>query len=701
MTRGTDKTVFAFNPTRRVSVDPRLARRKGRQNRPLPSPATVVLPPPDGAGNSGDNGGTPRRRLLVADLFAGAGGALQAFKEAAEARGYEIDAVAVNHCQAAIKTHEANFPGHLHYISDVAVVNPLEAVPGGYLDALVAGIKCTHHSRAAGGRPRNRQARADAFDIIHWLEVLYVRNVLIENVAEFLDWGPLDENDLPDPRYKGYYFRLFVDALRELGYSVQWRVLRAADYGDPTSRERLFLQATRGGDPLWPAATHRPAGVVKDFPGCQPWRSALECIDLSLPSISIYERKEHGLEDLVPNTLERIYKGVYRYSTLPFLLGQHSGATARLTGEPLSTITTDGRVLLCDPLLVVMRNNSGALPLSGTMPTICCSRGHLYLMQPFLLPQEGIYRGNRERALTECLPTITTRGAGGVCEPFLVGNGGPSGSAKPRTASLPLGTIMGQDKRAIVEPLIEPLLIRYNGGKGKTAGPFRGQTLTEPLTTVDTQNRFALCQFTVSYYGNGTALSVSDPLATVTTRDRFALVRLEMVPASPSELRERFGGKMDDLGEDVALFGVTIVGWLDILYRMLTWRELANAHSFPQTYQFLGSDTAIKKQIGNSWPVKLGAAVIGAMLDRPGGLLPNNFAVATTTAANSRLSTEMRFAIGQARALTGVFSPPDLLSFADEKNDEQSAAGQTLVSTVNSTISSTISSMNSNFGKVA
>ena len=660
-----------------ATVRPELARRKSRQNRPLPSPAALVLPPPDCFDCLGCEGrGTPRRKLLVADLFAGAGGALQAFKEAAEARGYEIEAVAVNHCKAAIKTHKANFPGHLHYISDVAVVNPLEAVPGGYLDALLAGIECTHHSKAAGGRPKNRQSRASAFDIIHWLEVLYVRNVLIENVAEFLDWGPLDENNHPDKRFKGYHFRLFVDALRELGYSVQWRVLRAADYGDPTSRERLFLQATRGGDPLWPAATHRPTSKVENFPSCKPWRSALECIDLSLPSISIYERKEHGLEDLVPNTLERIYKGVYRYSALPFLLGQHSGGAARLTGEPLSTITTDGRVLLCDPLLVVMGKDSGALPLSGTMPTICCSRGHLYLMQPFLLPQEGIYRGNRERALTECLPTITTRGAGGVCEPFLVGNGGPSGSAKPRTASLPLGTVIGtvigQDKRAIVEPFVEPLLIRYNGGHNKTAGPFRGQTLTEPLTTVDTQNRFALCQFTVSYYGNGTALSLSDPLATVTTRDRFALVSLEMVPASMDELRDRFGSKIDGLGDglgvDVALFGVTIVGWLDILYRMLTWRELANAHSFPKTYQFLGSDTAIKKQIGNSWPVKLGAAVIGAMLDRPGGLLPNNFAVVTTTAANPRLSTEMRFAIGQARSLTGVFSPPDLLSFANAQN---------------------------------
>lgn len=623
------------------------------------------------------------RTIYAADLFAGAGGATLGLVNATERLGYGLELVAVNHWDVAVETHQTNFPAHVHFCQAVDAVHPLEAVPGGYLDLLVAGPECTHFSRARGGKPKNKQSRASAFDIIHWLEVLYVQNVIIENVKEFKDWGPLYPPDHPDPKkrnqavpaFKGRDFRLFIGALEELGYAVEWRLLKACDFGDPTSRERLFLQATRSGSPRWPVPSHCDPKVLTAFPERLPWRTAREIIDWSRKGTSIYRRDEAGLPPLAENTLKRIFAGVRKFAGLPFIMqAAHSteGHERRCysPNQPLTTITIKNGYCVLEPLLVVFRNNQDGASLNAPLGTVCKSAGHFGLVEPvpFLLGQQS---GAAPRSCaTDPAPTVATAGAISLTEtiPFLFANRnnntpkGPnepvptlctgnhialcqflasanseSGHGLPRSYSLesPVPTVTAQGKvgglteavcqfltaaknerqnqkprtHALDAPmptvtasgrpgdLVEGFLVRYNGGN-------RTQGLGQPITTLDASNRFALCQFVVEYYGEGRAISLADPLGAVTTRDRFGLVELSVI------------GEQD--GHQIA--EGRIVGWLDILFRMLQPHELAAAQGFPDYYRFCGTREEQVAQIGNAWAGHLAEALCFWSLSRPGAV---------------------------------------------------------------------------------
>ncbi|WP_394794842.1 DNA cytosine methyltransferase [Armatimonas sp.] len=595
---------------------------------------------------------TDRQTIYAADLFSGCGGATTALIEACKAVGYELDIVAVNHWPMAVATHEANYPRHVHYCEAVGKVNPLEAVPGGYLDVLLAGPECTHHSNAAGGKPKNKQSRASATDIIHFLELLDVRQVLIENVKEFLSWGPLNEHDKPIKKFKGYYFRLFIETLKELGYVVEWKVLKASRYGDPTSRERFFLQAIKrtpeNPNPTitWPSPTHGDARECAALPNLLPQRVAREIVNLGNPSVSIYEREAHGMKPLCENTLKRIYTGIRKYSGLPFLVpnfGEAKGQEPRThdLSEPAPTVTSHGAGALIEPFIVIMRTNCNAETLGEPLNTLCTSRGHFYLAEPSLVPYlVKNYTGSDAVSLNDPLPAICANWEHlGVTQPFLLTSGGPKGQQAPRSIDLPLRTLLAAPQEGIVEPkpiFLGDFLLRYNG-------PGRNQSLDSPLTTLDTSNRFALCQFVVEYYGESiTPRSVSDPLGTITTRDRFALVSLEIQETTTDRQTTALG---------------RIIGWLDIKYRMLTVPELAAAHSFPKNFVFLGTDTDQKKMIGNSWPVKLGAALCGEMLQRVPMLAPS------TAPGRSPFAEKVRLMIDAP--VVEVF--PDLFSEFSEK----------------------------------
>src|SRR5208283_1459491 len=92
-------------------------------------------------------------------------------------------------------------------------VNPRTVVPAGHLHILAASPECTHHSVAAGGRPRNDQSRATAWHVCRWAADLRIDNIFIENVREFQDWGPLDTRGKPIKTRKGETFRAFMQAL--------------------------------------------------------------------------------------------------------------------------------------------------------------------------------------------------------------------------------------------------------------------------------------------------------------------------------------------------------------------------------------------------------------------------------------------------------------------------------------------------------
>ena len=193
----------------------------------------------------------------MADLFCGAGGSSTGAKRAIEETGRRMRLRAVNHWNIAIATHSKNHPEALHIIEDVNVVDPEEVVPDGRLDLLMASPECKYHSRARGGKPIHDQGRMSAWAIHDWLTKLDVQSVLIENVPEFVDWGPLDpETDRPIKSQKGISFQAWFMKFQALGYDAEWRMLNAADYGDATTRTRFLPDSPEGRDADQVAGAH-------------------------------------------------------------------------------------------------------------------------------------------------------------------------------------------------------------------------------------------------------------------------------------------------------------------------------------------------------------------------------------------------------------------------------------------------------------
>ena len=249
----------------------------------------------------------PVHHELVVDLFAGGGGASTGIEQAI---GRHVD-VAVNHDREAISLHTANHPQTRHFCSDVFEVDPLTVTEGQPVGLLWASPDCKHFSKAKGGKPVSKKIRSLAWVVIKWAKAVQPRVICLENVEEFQTWGPLAADGRPCPQRKGKTFALWVAQLRNLGYAVEWRELRACDYGAPTIRKRLFLVARRDGQPItWPSPTHaQPDAKGKVPPGMQPWRTAADCIDWSIPAPSIFNRAR----PLADATCRRIAKGIVRY----------------------------------------------------------------------------------------------------------------------------------------------------------------------------------------------------------------------------------------------------------------------------------------------------------------------------------------------------------------------------------------------------
>jgi DNA (cytosine-5)-methyltransferase 1 len=258
----------------------------------------------------------------------------------------------------------------------------------------------------------------------------------------------LGDDGRPDKTRKGQTFKAFIAALESLGYVVEWRVQNAADFGEATSRRRLFIQAARSGKVTWPETSH--AGH---------WRPAREVIDWTLKGEEISKRKR----PLAPRTMDRIEAGLRKFGGEPFiavLRGTHlsqSGAWAKPLSEPLGTISAGGiHAALCEPFVVTMEH-SGRQPVRSTdvpLPTITTARGGSFgLCQPFVL--QVAHAGSdhtRVRSVEEPLPTIPAghRGELAVCQPFLTKYYGSARGARPVTE--PMDTITAKDRFALVEP---------------------------------------------------------------------------------------------------------------------------------------------------------------------------------------------------------------------------------------------------------
>lgn len=365
--------------------------------------------------------------LVYVDLFCGAGGFTTAVLDVLEKLGVEnVQAVVVNHWDLAIETMTRNHPTVVPMKKDLSDIDPLAAVPGGRVHIMTASPECVYHSKARGNKPMNEQGRATIKYVLRWLKKLQVDVLVVENVREFADWGPLNKELRPVKEKKGQYFREFLRDLQKLGYKFEWRILNSANFGDATTRERFFLIARKDGFPIvWPNATHAKNPEGNMFP-LKKWKAAREILDFSIPGKSLYTRKK----PLCSNTMRRINHGVQKY----WLSGGEI--------EPFIFASNHGK------------DDSRAYPVEEPMKTIT-SVDAWGLAEPFLYIYHGGPR-ERTRSIDDPIPTVATSNQIGLAEPFLVEYYG-TGSDVPINVPLPTQTTKDRFR------LVEPILIEKDG----------------------------------------------------------------------------------------------------------------------------------------------------------------------------------------------------------------------------------------------
>ena len=371
---------------------------------------------------------------LIVDLFAGGGGMSVAIEQAL---GRHAD-IAVNHSDDALSMHRENHPQTRHFIADVFEVDPRASTRGRPVGHLHLSPDCTHFSQAKGGQPRSARIRGLSWVAIRWAGQVRPRCISLENVKQLRSWGPLiakrcpstgrvmrldgtvaapgervpvqEQFLVPDPTRAGQTWERFLAMLRALGYVVEHKLLVAADYGAPTTRERLFLFARCDGQPIvWPEPTH--AKVPQR--GQKKWRAAADCIDWSIPCPSIFDRKK----PLADATMRRVARGTKRYvldTANPFIVPatHHGGDRGRSASEPVPTITAAhrGEQMFVSPVLAGVGGPAYAgkpTDVGQPLGTIL-TESHRSVVAPTLLKVRGKSDGGR---LDNALPTITS-GAG-------------------------------------------------------------------------------------------------------------------------------------------------------------------------------------------------------------------------------------------------------------------------------------------------
>jgi len=469
------------------------------------------------------------RPMLIADLFCGAGGLSNGAARAMRELGLPVRLIGVNHWPVAIETNRRNHKEHAERIhcADLESALPLTLVPEGRLDLLTAAPSCVFHSRARGGRPVHDQQRMDPWHVVRWCTELRVARILIENVPEFMEWGPCSlVTGRPIKSRRGEYFRAWVSALQAVGFKVDWKVVCCADFGDPTTRRRFFLIGRSDGKRLnWEDFSHDRVGGT-DLLGTRPrWRGAREIIDWSISGKSIFRRKK----PLRPNPLRRILAGALKYRwPQPYVDAVQAlldGATPRLVFSRVEAVELG--LIAADPMLVHLRGTSEqhlqatAKSADDPLPTLTAGGSHVGLVL-------ATSSGGAARDLDQPLPTITTGGAGSerpgcarpqLVEPLVMATAS-GGTARPVGEPVPTITTGGNGARPhLIEAIIVPTSNTSSAGVPRSvADPIR------TVTTAKGGDQAMAVPLVAQYYGaTATAQSVAEPVPSVTTKARFGL----------------------------------------------------------------------------------------------------------------------------------------------------------------------------------
>lgn len=519
-------------------------------------------------------------KYRAVDLFCGAGG----MTLGAEMSG-RIDVVlAVNHWRTAIMTHSENHPATRHICARIEDMDLRSEHDLPEVDVIMGGIECTHHSAARGSAPINDQRRTSAWRVIDWIGKFHPAWCVFENVREFLGWGPIDGRGRKIKSKAGEIFNAWVQAVRSHGYHVEWQILNAADYGEATSRKRLFIVCRRGENDQpfrWPDPTHASA---KEIAGAlrergkfnrASHRPASEIIDWSRPCPSIFSRKR----PLAENTLRRIEAGLKKFVG-PHITNFHGTSTCDDLCNPLGAVAAGGTHYgVTVPFGVNMKGRSNAWDCNCPSPTITSHAQHVGVAMPFIVQYHNGHDGHRRTyPVTNPIPTLDTQPRYAIATPFIYSLIGRS-AGRSRDCGLPTPTIVASREN---HGVVMPYMIDVNHG-----GQRNGRSVHIPLPTITTKRGQAVIHaFLTKYYGTGGAQRVTSPLDTVTTRHRHALTLVHT-------MRE--------------------LGIVDVGFRMLDVDELSAAQGFPASYVLHGSKADQIRQIGNAVCPRVMAAICGVI----------------------------------------------------------------------------------------
>ena len=455
---------------------------------------------------------------LIVDNFAGGGGASTGIELAT---GYSVD-IAINHDPEAIKMHKANHPNTKHYCENVWAVDPVKACNGHPVGLAWFSPDCKHFSKAKGGKPKDKNIRGLAWVALRWAGLIRPRVIMLENVEEFKTWGPLNRGHHPIKAKQGKTFEKFVQQLTDLGYEVQFKELVAADYGAPTMRKRFFMIARCDGKPIvWPEPTHGPADSEAVKAGLlKPYVGAYTQIDFSRPCPSIFDTSEEikekygirAVRPLAQKTMDRIARGLKKFvldNPEPFIIQCNHGGERRPNDirEPMPTITGKHGYGIVEPYMVQIgqTGDGEGFPIDRMRYPTYCNPEEMDKL-PFADPET---EWEIQRQLqTPYMGTNTTNHPGGNCKN-------------------PIHTITTGNQQC----LISPTLIQYHSETSKDG--VRGQTIEDPIMTVDSSNRYGLVtSFLHKYYDGGykgAGETVENPLPTVTAWDHNSVVTANLI----------------------------------------------------------------------------------------------------------------------------------------------------------------------------
>jgi DNA (cytosine-5)-methyltransferase 1 len=516
-------------------------------------------------------GFNPQDDEIVVDFFCGGGGAGTGLEMGL---GRAVN-VAKNHSPQAISMHTVNHPGAKHFTTDVFDGDPDTECGGKAVGWFHMSPDCTHHSQAAGGQPRKREIRNLSWIGLKWGGKKRPRVISLENVKQILQWGRLiakrdkatgrvvtldqvphptkkgkttnriaapgeqvpvsNQFLVPDPKQRGRTWRRFVALLEGMGYVVEWKVIRACDFGAPTSRERLFMIARCDGRPIvWPEPTHAKNPVK----GQQKWKTAAGCIDFTDLGKSIFGRKK----DLADATLRRVAKGMKKFvidNPAPFIvpIANWSGESVQSANEPLRTVTSypkGGAFSVVSPVIAPATHQGSDRindPLDPLPTVTCANRGELTLISPVMVGAGGpVYAGHPVSA-AQPIGTLMTRSHRAVASACIVqaGHGEGSGVNKRRSHGVndicgPVGTVTASGGGQSVSAAV---MIQANGGFNTV----HAKDIRDPMTTVtNTGSQQQLVTATLVTNTTGHAPTDLDcPVPTVTTGQHHALTTAHLV----------------------------------------------------------------------------------------------------------------------------------------------------------------------------